>query len=90
MPSFVANFSRPVLILTFLTAALGGCTTSADVSYGEYRIGPDSETERVYGSRIYGDTTQGLGTESCQMVARRQINAFGEISVREETVCGEF
>lgn len=90
MPSFVAGPSRSLLILTFLTTALGGCTTSADVSYGEYRFGPGFETERVYESRIYGDTTQGLGTEPCQVVARRRINAFGEISVREETVCGEF
>ena len=90
MPSSVARFSRLVLILTFLGAALGGCTTSADVSYSEYRFGPGFETERVYENRVYGDTMRGLGSESCQVVARRQVNAFGQISAGEETVCDEF
>jgi hypothetical protein len=90
MPSPAARLSRPVLILTFLGTALGGCMTSADVSYSEYRFGPGFETGRVYENRVYGDTRRGLGSESCQVVARRQINAFGEVSVREETVCDEF
>ena len=88
MPSAVAG--RPVLILIILGAALGGCTTSADVSYSQYRFGPGYETEQIHESRIYGDTAQGLESESCQVVARRQVNPFGEISVREETVCDEF
>ncbi len=88
MPSVAAG--KPVLILTVLGAALGGCTTSADVSYSRYRFGPDYEIEQVYQSRIYGDTAQGLGSESCRVVARRQVNPFGEISVREETVCDDF
>ncbi len=88
MPSVAAG--RPVLILIILGAALGGCTTSADVSYSRYRFGPGYETEQIYESRIYGDTAQGLETESCRVVARRQVNPFGEISVREETVCDEF
>ena len=88
MSSVVAG--RPVLILIVLGAALGGCMTSADVSYSRYRFGPGYETEQVYESRIYGDTEQGLGSESCRVVARRQVNPFGEISVREETVCDDF
>jgi hypothetical protein len=88
MPSVAAG--RPVLILIILGAALGGCTTSADVSYSRYRFGPGYETEQIYESRIYGDTAQGLGSESCRVVAGRQINPFGEISVGEETVCDEF
>lgn len=90
MPSPAARFSRPVLVLAFLGAALGGCTTSADVSYREYRFGPGFETERAYENRVYGDTTQGLGSESCQVLAQRQVNAFEEISAREKTVCDEF
>jgi len=90
MPSLVAEFTRPFLILTSLGAALGGCTTSAGVSYGEYRVGPGFETERVYENRVYGDAARGLGSESCQVVERRQVNPFGGISVREETVCDEY
>jgi hypothetical protein len=88
MPSVTAG--KPVLILIVLGAALGGCTTSAGVSYSQYRFGPGYEAEQVYESRIYGDTAQGLGSESCGVVARRQVNPFGEISVGEETVCDEF
>jgi hypothetical protein len=88
MPSVIAG--RPVLILMVLGAAIGGCTTSADVSYSRYRFGPGYETEQVYESRVYGDMEQGLGSESCRVVARRQADPFGEISVGEETVCDEF
>ena len=88
MPSVAA--ARAVLILTLLGAALGGCTTSADVSYSRYRFGPGYGTEQVYESRIYGDTADGVGGESCRVVARRQVNRFGEISVGEETICDEF
>ena len=87
MPSFAWGNLKPVLVLPLLGAVLGGCTTSAAVSYGEYRSGPGFETERVYENRIYGDTAQGWGGESCQVIARRQVDAFGEVAVREETVC---
>lgn len=88
MPSVAA--AKPVLILIALGAALGGCTTSADVSYSRYRFGPGYEVEQVYESRVYGNTVEGLGGESCRVVARRQVNPFGEVSIGEETVCDEF
>lgn len=88
MPRVAAG--RPILILTVLSAALGGCTTSADVSYSRYRFGPGYETEQVYEGRIYGDTAEGVGSESCRVVARRQVSPFGEVSIGEETVCDEF
>ena len=88
MPRVIAG--GPVLVLIVLGVALGGCTTSADVSYSRYRFGPGYESEQVYESRVYGDTEQGLGSVSCRVVSRRQVNPFGEISVGEETVCDEF
>ena len=88
MPCIVAG--RPVLLLTFLGAALGGCTTSADVSYSQYRFGPGFEAEQAYENRIYTDTAEGVGGESCRVVARRQVNPFGEVSVGEEAVCVDF
>ncbi len=73
-----------------LAVGLGGCTTAADFSYSEYQLGPGFQTERTYGSRLYGDTERGLGSESCRVVARREVDPFGRVSVREETVCNEF
>ncbi|WP_414473843.1 hypothetical protein [Microvirga sp. M2] len=67
--------------------ALAGCSTSADVSYGSYQFGPGYQSGRVYESRVYGDTQQGIGAESCRTVMHRQADAFGRPSSSEETVC---
>ncbi len=90
MPSLTAGPLKPILSIAVLGTALAGCTTSADVSYSEYRFGPGFATERVYENRVYGDAAQGLGAESCRVVVRRHVNPFGEVSSREETVCDEF
>ena len=87
MPSPTAGRLRLVLVLSIMGVALAGCTTAAGFSYGEYRSGPGYETERFYESRVYGDTSQGVGRETCRVVARRQVDPFGESIVREETVC---
>ncbi len=89
MPSRTAAL-KPLVAVVVVAAALGACTTSADFSYSENRAGPGFETERVYENRVYGDTGAGLGAESCRVVVRRQVNVFGEVSAREETVCDEF
>lgn len=66
---------------------LAACSTSADVSYGEYRFGPGYESGRVYENRVYADTSGGLGRENCRTVLRQQEDAFGRVSSFEETVC---
>jgi hypothetical protein len=66
---------------------LAGCSTSANVSYGEYRFGPGYETGRVYENSVYGDTQRGFGKENCRTVLRRTVDAFGRASSTEETVC---
>jgi len=73
-----------------LCGGLGGCTTTADFSYGEYQFGPGFATERVYESRIYGDAQRGIGREACRVTVQRQVDAFGEVSFREVTACDEF
>jgi hypothetical protein len=68
-------------------SGLAACSTSADVFYGEYRIGPGYESGRVYENRVYADTNRGLGRENCRMVVRRHQDAFGRSLSSEETVC---
>jgi len=68
-------------------AVLGGCTATADMSYGEYQFDPAYGTEQVYERRVYADTAQGLGSEECRTVARRHVNRFGEVVRRERQVC---
>lgn len=75
--------------LSVLSGGLAGCTATADLSYGEYQFGPGYQTERVYERRVYGDTDQGLGSEACRGVVRRQIDAFGNLIVRDDRVCDE-
>jgi hypothetical protein len=70
-----------------LSAGLAGCSTSADVAYGTYRVGPGYEAGQVRESRVYGDTRRGIGTENCRTVLRREADAFGRLSSFEETVC---
>lgn len=70
-----------------VASALGGCAASADLTYGEYRFGPGYGTERVYESRIYGDTAQGLGSESCRTVTRSEIDEYGRAVMRERRIC---
>ncbi|MCG7391390.1 hypothetical protein MHY87_00525 [Microvirga sp. ACRRW] len=74
-------------VLGIAGAGLAGCSTSADISYGSYRFGPGYESGQVYESRVFGDTQQGLGAENCRTVVRRERDAFGRLSSREETVC---
>ncbi|SCZ11306.1 hypothetical protein SAMN02927923_04230 [Microvirga guangxiensis] len=73
------------IVIGVAGAGLAGC--SADVSYGSYRFGPGYETGQVYESRVYGSAQQGLGAENCRTVVRREADAFGRVSSREETVC---
>jgi len=70
-----------------LGSGLAGCSTSADVSYGEYRFGPGYEAGHVYESRVYGDTQRGIGRESCRTVVRRETDAYGRPISAEESVC---
>lgn len=72
-----------------LMGGFAGCTTTADVTYSEYRFGPGFGTERTYESRVYGDSTRGLGSESCRTVVRSDFDWFGEASRREVTTCDE-
>ncbi len=74
-------------ILMVVAAGLGACSTSADWSYTEYRAGPGYESERIYGSRVYGDTRRGIGAENCRVVRRSQLDAFGRPTFWEESVC---
>ena len=86
-----ACWSRPVLTMAVLATGFGtglaGCSTSADVSYGSYSVGPGYETGRVYENRVYADTYRGLGHENCRTALRRQTDADGRLSSSEETVC---
>jgi hypothetical protein len=84
---------RPIgplaVALALLAGGLAGCTTSADLSYSEYQFGPGYQTERVQERRLYADTDQGFGSESCQGVARRHVNEFGELVARDTVVCDD-
>lgn len=70
-----------------VAAALGGCTATADMAYGEYQFGPGYGAGQVYEQRVYADTAQGLGSEECRTVVRRHVNRFGEVVRRERQVC---
>jgi hypothetical protein len=74
-------------VLMILAGGVGGCSASADWGYSEYHAGPGYQSERVYGSRVYGDTRRGLGAENCRIVRRSQLDAYGQSSSWEETVC---
>jgi hypothetical protein len=90
MPECLTDPKRRLLAIVLglgLGAGLAGCSTSADVSYGTYRFGPDYEAGHVYENRVYGDTQEGLGRESCRTVVRREADAYGRGSSVEETVC---
>lgn len=91
MPKYLARLSKSGLMVSVLGLGLGaglaGCSTSADVSYGEYSFGPGYEAGRVYENRVYGDTEQGFGGENCRTVLRREVDAYGRASSVEETVC---
>jgi hypothetical protein len=76
-------------VLAALAGALGGCAAEADLAYGEYRFGPGYQTERVYERRLYGSTTEGLGSEACRVVHRRSVNELGEVVVRRVRICDE-
>lgn len=82
-PRRVAFFAGAALV----AGALGGCTATADMAYGEYQFNPGYGTEQVYERRVYADTAQGLGSEECRTVVRRDVNRFGEVVRRERQVC---
>jgi hypothetical protein len=73
--------------LKMLAGALGGCSATADLSYGQYQFGPGYHTERFYESRVYGDTGQGFGSEACRGFIRRDVDAIGDEVVREDHLC---
>jgi hypothetical protein len=75
------------LMFALLAGVPAGCAATADLSYGEYQFGPGYGVERVYESRVYGDTGQGLGSEVCQGSVRRETNAFGDVIVRDDRFC---
>ena len=74
-------------LLTILAAGLAGCSASADWSYSEYRAGPGYQSERTYGSRVYGDTRSGMRAENCRIIRHSERDTFGHPSSWEETVC---
>jgi hypothetical protein len=90
MSGWSARGAAVSVAFVILGGGLAGCTTMAGFSYSEYQAGPGFQTERVYENRVYGDTEQGLGSETCRMAARREAGASGEILARRETVCEEF
>jgi hypothetical protein len=63
--------------------------TLRHLSYGEYQFGPGYQSERVYERRIYGDTSRGFGSETCQGVVGQQMNEFGEFDVGDSVTCDE-
>jgi hypothetical protein len=75
------------LVVALLAGVPAGCAATADLSYSEYQFGPGYGAERVYESRVYGDTEQGLGSEVCQGSVRREMNAFGDVIVRDDRAC---
>ncbi len=85
MPAFPRKVSA--LATLALAGGLSGCAATADVSYGEYQFGPGYETARGYQGRVYGDTQSGLGSQTCRVVVRRQVDPSGRTVSREETVC---
>lgn len=88
-PTNRRSTSRLVMIVLggAASAALAGCSTSADVSYGTYQFGPGYQSGQTYESRVYGDTSQGIGAENCRSVMRRHADAYGRVSSTQETVC---
>ncbi|NIX76590.1 hypothetical protein [Microvirga terricola] len=76
-----------VIAPALFAGALGGCAASADFTYGEFQYGPGYQTERVYGRRVYGDTSQGLASEACRGAVRRHVNASGETVVTDNRAC---
>lgn len=87
MTSLSRRIRIPAAGLVPLVGVLAGCAATADLSYGEYRFGPGHQGERVYESRVYGDSSRGFGSESCRTVVRRDVTRFGEVTVRESRVC---
>ncbi len=87
MPSLIENLRKPALIVALVCSGLGGCMVAADTSYSEYSFGPGHQSERVYENRIYGDTQQGIGGESCRSIRRSQVDAYGREATVEESVC---
>jgi hypothetical protein len=87
------SFLRPTgsfaIAFALLAGGFAGCTTSAELSYGEYQFGPGYQTEQVHERRVHADTTQGFGSESCRSMATRQVNELGELVVRDAVVCDE-
>ncbi len=75
------------LVVTLLAGVPAGCAATADLSYSEYQFGPGYGAERVYETRVYGDTEQGLGSEVCRGSVRRETNAFGDMIVRDDRSC---
>ncbi|GEO19007.1 hypothetical protein [Microvirga aerophila] len=75
------------LVVALLAGVPAGCAATADLSYSEYQFGPGYGAERVYESRVYGDTEQGLGSEVCWGSVRREMNAFGDMIVRDDRAC---
>lgn len=75
------------LLAIAVAAMLSGCISAAEVSYGEYRVGPGFQTERVYAQRIYGGAEEGFGRQTCQVMVQRQADLFGIVSEREVSVC---
>lgn len=76
-----------VAVLAALAGGLGGCAASANLSYGEYHFGPDHRSERVYESRVFADSREGLGAQSCRSEARERVDAFGNVTVQDELIC---
>ncbi|NBJ12256.1 hypothetical protein [Microvirga arsenatis] len=67
--------------------ALAGCVGSAGVSTWEYRSGPGFETERISSSRIQASTDEGLASEACTSVERRQLGPSGPAFGSAATAC---
>jgi hypothetical protein len=83
----MSNVLRDLACVAVLAVGLGGCTGTAGVATWQYQSGPSGETERVHESQIHGDTSRGIGGETCTSTVRRQAGSFGEGSVNEVSDC---
>jgi len=83
----MAKVLSTMAALALVASGLGGCVGTAGVSTWQYQSGPGYETERVSGSSVQADTEQGLSSEACTSVTRRQVGAQGSVSTREATSC---
>lgn len=81
------DLRKTALVVALACSGLAGCMVTADTTYSTFHAGPGYRNEQIYENRVYGDTQQGVGAESCQEVRRSEVDPFGRASTVTETVC---